>query len=154
MSKLLLLFVAITGLTAHAQTITQQTLEGKWNVVFMETEGIGIDFEKKTVAMDPKMKEELGAEYVAAVEGQLKEMIDSGAGFSVTFKGAEAVFSQSMGGETKDDKATYELKAGTPLLMVVTMDGGESRVQEVTLKDGKLEMTGQESRDKMVLKKA
>jgi hypothetical protein len=154
MKKLLMaaLFAA-TAFAAQAQEVTPQSLEGKWNAAYMAADGMSVDLEKKTYTIDQDIKDDFGADFVASMEGEIKKLLESGAGFTVDFKGNAMTFTDNMSGQTEIGNATYELTPGNPAILTVTMEDGEVRVEEVVFKDGNLEVTGKGTGAKMIMKK-
>lgn len=154
MKKLLLAaFFMLAAFAVKAQTVTQQNLQGKWNLVLMESEGVLVDLEKKTYTISEEVKDQLG-ENAAMIEQSLQQMFDGNLKLFIEFKGSEATFTQEMEGQTKSDPATFVLKDGTPQILETTIAEGEKDINEVYFKDGMLEIIQQEDGTKMVLKKA
>lgn len=155
MRKILLTAVfAVIAFAAKSQTITRQTLEGHWNVVYMETNGMIIDFAGKTVDVTKEVKDMYGDESVAMLKEQVQEILNGNGGMSMDFKGATVTVTENMGGETFTEDSTYEISATTPVTITFTMPSGEKRVDEAVFKDGNLEIVGKETHEKLVLKKA
>ncbi len=151
----LLFAVALTlaAFAVKAQTVTQESLEGTWNVIYMESQGVTIDLEKKAYTISQEVKDQIGGD-VAIVEESLQEMLNGTTRFSITFKGTAATFIQLRGEESQTDPATYVLKPGSPQLLETTTADGVKDVNEVTLKEDRLELNKPEDGTKMILKKA
>jgi hypothetical protein len=146
--------ITLIVFAVKAQTISQQTLEGHWNVVYMETNGMIIDFAKKTIDVTKEVKDMYGDEAVEMLKGQVEEILESNGGMSMDFKGATVTVTENMGGETFTEDSTYQISATTPVIITFTMPNGEKRVDEAVFKDGNLEIVGKENHEKLILKKA
>lgn len=153
MKKLLLAAVfTLAAFAATAQTVTQESLQGKWEMVYMDGEGISDDFEKKTYTISQEIKDQLGDD-LGMVEESLQQMFDGNFRTVIEFKGTEAIFTQYRGEDSQTDPATYVLTQGTHQMMEITTGAGEKRINQVAFKEGRLELIATEDDTILILKK-
>jgi hypothetical protein len=153
MRKILTVALMLAAFAVKAQTVTQESLQGKWDVVYMEAEYLTIDLEEKTYTIAQELRGQIGDD-ISIIEESIQEMLDNNYSFTVIFKGTSATYIQQYGEESKTTTSfTYTLMQGNPQLLESISIDGEKKVNEIAFKDGKLEIKEQGNTNKMILKK-
>jgi hypothetical protein len=137
--------------TLQAQTVTQENLQGRWDVIFIEANGISIDLLKKTYTVSDEVKEEY-ADGMGMIELGAQQLFKADFRFSMEFHGDSATLVHE-GQNSQTKSGTYVIEPGTPQRLTITYEDGEKKTEDIAVKDGNLEFKDAGGKNLMIFKK-
>ena len=138
MKKIILLFIVLGFFTANAQKITQQTLQGKWDLTALEarhSEGFYLDFIQEEVKFSPDFESGLDAEAKKNVIEGLKQIILVMKNATMSY--TDNRFTRFIANENSEGTFSVIDKDGKTYLQAIDVTGKEETT-EIYLKDGLL----------------
>lgn len=151
MKKLLPFLVLFACFATKAQTVTQESLQGRWDLIFMEVNGISIDLQKKSYTVSDEVKEEY-ADGMEMIDLGVQQLFKADFRFSMEFNGERATLVYK-GQDNQTKAGTYVIEPGTPQRLTMTDENGEKKTEDIAFKDGNLEVKDTDGNNRMIFKK-
>ncbi|PZR14576.1 MAG: hypothetical protein DI539_18855 [Flavobacterium psychrophilum] len=107
MKRLIYLFaLCLVSVSAFAQKITSNDLQGSWKLTGFNQNGITLDVTTGVTTVSPELKNQISAEMMTQIDESVKQILESLRASNVTFTNNNIV--QNMGGTEKN--GTYVIK--------------------------------------------
>jgi hypothetical protein len=136
--KKLLILLAFAGSGAMAQTVTQQQLQGKWQLAYFDGDGITLDFDKKVVTLSKELVGMYPAEDTVKMKTQMQEEVNKPSVITMNFSGSTLVYNGDEG-LTSTSVFTLTPKDGKTLMDIKSEEGRDLSF-EVALKEGRMHL--------------
>ncbi len=153
MKKMFMIAVLmLVALSLKAQTVTQENLQGRWDLIFMEANGITIDLQKKSYVVSDKAKEEFAGD-MEMIDLGMQQLFEADFRLSMEFKGTQSMLLLHKGQDNQTKAGTYVIEPGIPQRLTITDEDGEKKTEGIAFKDGNLEVKDAEGTKTMIFKK-
>lgn len=151
--KKLLLAAAFTlaALGATAQTVTKESIQGKWEPFYAEFNGVVIDFENKTYSLAPEITASLTPAELKEMENELQRIANGGLDEEGDIEITQDTMVQHEDGQVV--KMPYTLIEASPAIMELIVADGTKKAVELSFKDGNLIFFEPIGRSKLSYKK-
>jgi hypothetical protein len=125
MKTAILFFISLCFVCCAGQPrqVTTKSLEGEWQAVTLQGKGITLDLANKTYSLSPEYKEQNSPEKIASEEREIRRLLDGGYSWKMSFNSNNVLINVQKKGETLNDRGTFKLVEGSPVGMVVTIEG-------------------------------